>query len=289
MGSFRAKDADRDRFVELIEAAYVDGQLGAADRELRVGRALSAETLDELETLTRDLQLPQGYVPPAAAPTRSPSWLQPPLPSQVRRAGGVLVGLGVFVALVVAGVTGVVALAFFASSGTETSTSTEIQSAPAVPEVSVEEPAARSFRMTAPQVRAFLKAYEAEFGTLDVYEVGFYPTRVGVMVPVRGSRPRMERWSWDGAWTQDTEASRVIGPGGIVDLGTVDVRRMFANIATAKKVLRVQKGELTHVLVNRWFDDQASVNIYIGNSFNEGGYLKTAPSGEEIRRFPYEP
>ena len=42
MGDFRAKDADRDRFVELIEAAYVDGQLGDADRDLRVGRALSA-------------------------------------------------------------------------------------------------------------------------------------------------------------------------------------------------------------------------------------------------------
>lgn len=70
MVSFWAKDADRDRFVERIEAAYVDGQLGAADRELRVGRALSAETLDELETLTRDLQLPQGYVPPAPRPGR---------------------------------------------------------------------------------------------------------------------------------------------------------------------------------------------------------------------------
>lgn len=284
MGSFRAKDADRDRFVELIEAAYVDGQLGAADRELRVGRALSAETLDELETLTRDLQLPQGHVPPTAPP-RSASGP----PSRTRRGTGVLVGLVLFVVLVGVGVTGVVALAMFAVPGesdSSTSQSTEVAPVPVEEATEVEDP---SFRMTAPQVRAFLEAYEAQFGTLDVYEVGFYPTRVGVMVPVRGSRPRMERWSWTGAWTQDTGASRVIGPGGIVDLATVDVRRMFANIATAKKVLRVQKGELSHVLVNRWFDDQASVNIYIGNSFNESGYLKTAPSGEEIRRFPYEP
>ena len=40
MREFRAKDADRDRFVELIEAAYVDGQINDADRELRVGRAI---------------------------------------------------------------------------------------------------------------------------------------------------------------------------------------------------------------------------------------------------------
>ena len=66
MGGFRAKDADRDRYVDIIEAAYVDGQLGEQDRELRVSRALTAETLDELDSLTRDLQRPPG----APAPSR---------------------------------------------------------------------------------------------------------------------------------------------------------------------------------------------------------------------------
>jgi hypothetical protein len=282
MRGFRAKDADRDRSVELIEAAYVDGQIGDADRELRVGRALSAETLDELETLTRDLQSPvAGVVVPPTAASR--------VPSASRGAGGVLVGLVLFMLLVAAGVTGVVALAFFASSGTDTATSTEVRSAPAVPEVSVdEEVAAPSFAMTAGQVRTFLRAYEEQFGTLDVHEAGFYPRRVGVMVPVRGSRPRMERWSWTGEWRQDTEASRVTGPGGVVDLDTLDVRRLFANIDTARKTLGVQRGKLTHVLVNRWFDDQAAVNIYIGNQFNESGYLRTTPSGDVVRAFPYD-
>ena len=40
--------------------------------------------------------------------------------------------------------------------------------------------------------------------------------------------------------------------------------------------------------MNRWFDDRAAVNIYIGNQFNESGYLKTTPSGEVVRAFPYE-
>ena len=71
MRGFRAKDADRDRFVELIEAAYVDGQLNSADRDLRVGRALSAETIDELQTLTRDLQLPPGAVTTTAPGARA--------------------------------------------------------------------------------------------------------------------------------------------------------------------------------------------------------------------------
>lgn len=283
VGGFRAKDADRDRFVELIEAAYVDGQLGAQDRELRVSRALSAETLDELKALTRDLQVPAGAVAPdvvSATPARSRS----------RRATGVVVGLVLFVVLVVAGVTGVVALAMFAVSGeSDSATSTGVASAPAETEISGEqEVAAPTFEMSPSEVRGFLRAYEEQFGTLEVYEAGFYPSRVGVMVPVRGSRPRVERWSWTGEWRQDTEASRVTGPGGIVDLGTVDVRRMFANIDTARRTLDVDRGKLTHVLVNRWFDDQPSVNIYIGNKFNESGYLKTTPSGDVIRAYPYD-
>jgi hypothetical protein len=279
MGSFRAKDADRDRFVELIEAAYVDGQLGAADRELRVGRALSAETLDELETLTRDLQLPQGYVPPAA-PTRSPA--------RPRRATGVLVGLVMFMVLVGAGVTGVVALAMFAvSGGPESVTSQGTEVAPMPIEETREATDEASFRMTAPQVRAFLRAYEEEFGTLDAWEVGFYPTRVGVQVPVSRVRKRFERWSWDGTWRQDTEASAVIGAQKFVSLGPLDVGRMFDNIARAKRSLDVPDGKLTHVLVNDW-GDGPSVNIYIGNTFNESGYLKTTLSGEVLRSYPYD-
>ncbi len=292
MGSFRAKDADRDRFVELIEAAYVDGQLSDADRELRVGRALSSETLDELTTLTRDLQLPSGAAPATAPVPR-------PRPSLLPRL------LGGFFALSFVGVAifvGAVAVTLFVTLGSVSSSDSDsgfdsgfdsgtiIESYPADPEISVDgEVAAPSFEMTARRVRTFLRAYEEQFGTLDVYEAGFYPGRVGVMVPVRGSRPRMERWSWTGEWRQDSEASRVTGPDGIVDLGTVDVRRLFANIDTARKTLRVQRGKLTHVLVNRWFDDQASVNIYIGNQFNESGYLKTTPSGDVVRAFPYEP
>ena len=290
MRGFRAKDADRDRFIELIEAAYVDGQIGDADREFRIGRALSAETLDELTTLTRDLQLPPGTVVPTTTATSASAPVPRPRPSLPPRVvGGVFALFFVGVALFI----GVVAVTMFASMGDDPSSDfdsgTIFGSELADPEIMLEETPAPLFEMTAGQVRTFLRAYEEQFGTLDVYEAGFYPTRVGVMVPVRGSRPRMERWSWTGEWRQDTEASRVVGPDGIVDLGTVDVRRLFANIDTAKESLRVQRGKLTHVLVNRWFDDQASVNIYIGNQFNESGYLKTTPAGDVVRAFAYEP
>jgi hypothetical protein len=109
------------------------------------------------------------------------------------------------------------------------------------------------------------------------------------VIVARGTRPRLERWSWDGVWRQDTGASAAMGPGGTVDLGAIDVPRLFANIATARKVLGVPRGELTHVLVNRLSDGTASVTIHVANSADEGGQLRTTLGGEEIRRSPHWP
>ena len=280
MRGFRAKDEDRDRFVELIEAAYVDGQIGAEDRELRVTRALSAETLDELETLTRDLQRPPGHsvVRPSPAPSPAPSAARPP------GLATALVALGAVVALI--GV-GVFSLVLFASGDKDSATSTSTSAVESPTASPVEERDA--FEMTPAHVRTFVTAYERKFGTLEVFEVGFFPDRIQAQVPVRGSRPRMERWAWDGQWRQDTQAAAVAGPYQRVDLGTVDVRRLFDNIATARRILQVEKGRFTHAILIRWGDEPTELNIYIGNTFNESGYLSSTPDGEITRRHPYAP
>lgn len=280
MGGFRAKDADRERYVDIIEAAYVDGQLGEQDRELRVSRALTAQTLDELDALTRDLQDRPVVVAPRGASTAAAP----------RGAGLVVGGAVAVIAIAVLLILGAAGVALFSVTGVSDEPPGVVISGEAVP-VPVEERVVAerpSFEMTAPEVRRFLRAYEREFGTLEAYDVGFYPTRVGVQVPVRGSRPRYERWTWDGGWTQDTEAAGVTGPREVVDLGTLDVRRLFANISTARKSLRVERGRVTHVLFHRWQDEAPSVNIYIGNSFGESGYLRTTPSGDVVRPFPYD-
>ncbi|GAA5114880.1 DUF1707 domain-containing protein [Alloalcanivorax gelatiniphagus] len=282
MGGFRAKDADRDRFVELIEAAYVDGQIGTEDRELRVSRALSAETLDELQTLTRDLQLPEGYVPPA-----------PPQEQAVRpqRLIGTLVALGLAVALI--GVA-VVALVLFAGTGDdpEPSTGVEVISERPAPVPGAEEPTqseVEPFEMTAGQVSRFLRRYEAKFGTLDAWDVSFYPARVSVDVPVRGSRPRYETWSWDGAW------ERMSGPRGtspsqasVVDLGRIGPARLIANIRTAERTLDVQRGNFSHAVLWPFDEVGPTLNIHVSNTFGESGYLRTTLAGDRIvPRLPY--
>lgn len=280
MGGFRAKDADRERYVDIIEAAYVDGQLGEQDRELRVSRALTAETLDELEGLTRDLQDRPVVVAPRVGTPAAPA----------PRAAKLVVG-GAFavITLVALLIFGAVGLAIFSAGGPDAVTTTVEGWDEAVPvpaEVDVAE--APSFAMTAPEVRRFLKGYEKKFGTLGVFEVGFYPTRVGAQVPVRGTRPRMERWSFDGTWRRDTEAARAREGTVLFDAGELDVQRLFANITTARKTLGVQRGRLTHVLIHTWTDGVPTVNIYIANSFDENGFLKTSMAGDLIRAYPYD-
>ena len=71
----RASDADRDRVAALLGDAFAQGRLTQAEHADRLGRALNARTVGELEPLTADLVRPAPTAPagwayePQAAPT----------------------------------------------------------------------------------------------------------------------------------------------------------------------------------------------------------------------------
>lgn len=229
MGDFRVRDSDRDRHLALVEDACAAGRLGAADRDLRVTRIREAESRDELDALTRDLLLPApaphqrpvgtvlaDYTPlvrPDPAPTATP-----------RRLVGSLVALGAVVMLLGIGVTAFVSMAE-PDSGSGTATASE---APVM---------LTATDLDADQLRAFLRAYPERFGTSRAHALVIGHGPVLVDVPSAGARPTAERWAWDGSWHQRTTASPVEGPGGPVDLGRLDVRRLVANAADAQASL----------------------------------------------------
>jgi hypothetical protein len=74
-----------------------------------------------------------------------------------------------------------------------------------------------------------------------------------------------------------------------VDLGSLDVRRLLANIDTATRTLRVQRGELSHVIVRHVADGGPSVDIYVTNTSDETGSLVTTLGGDIVRRERYTP
>ncbi|HYF71778.1 MAG TPA: DUF1707 domain-containing protein, partial [Nocardioides sp.] len=71
----RARDKDRDAAIEIVEAAWADGQIVEADRDKRVEELLRARTLGEVDSYVRDLQRPASS-PPTTLPTTLPT---PPL------------------------------------------------------------------------------------------------------------------------------------------------------------------------------------------------------------------
>ena len=66
-GRLRASDADRDRVVDALKAAYVYGLLTREELVARTGQALAARTYADLTSVTAVLAERR---PPAASPSR---------------------------------------------------------------------------------------------------------------------------------------------------------------------------------------------------------------------------
>lgn len=70
-GRLRASHADRERVVDALKAAFVQGRLTQDELDTRVGQALAARTYAELAALSADLPAePDRTSAPAAAPAR---------------------------------------------------------------------------------------------------------------------------------------------------------------------------------------------------------------------------
>ena len=80
-GHLRAADADRERVIDLLKAAFVQGRLAKDELDARAGQALTARTYAELAALTDDI--PAG--PPIAGPPARPH-NQPKQPHPLRNA-----------------------------------------------------------------------------------------------------------------------------------------------------------------------------------------------------------
>ncbi|MGW4364743.1 DUF1707 SHOCT-like domain-containing protein [Nocardia takedensis] len=72
-GRIRARDLDRANAAAVLDAAYAEGQLGAAEYHERAARAAAARTLGELDGLVADLQSPTAVTDLTAAKGRAGS------------------------------------------------------------------------------------------------------------------------------------------------------------------------------------------------------------------------
>ena len=71
-GRLRASHVDRERVVEVLKAAFVQGRLDKGELDARVGQAFASRTYAELAALTADIPADAAPRQPARAPDRAP-------------------------------------------------------------------------------------------------------------------------------------------------------------------------------------------------------------------------
>ena len=97
----RASRADRDRVIDLLKAAFVQGRLDKDEFDARIGQALASRTCAELAAVTAGI--PAGLT--AALPRRPPARARRRIPFNTAVTGGAcmagLVNAGMIAAFVI--------------------------------------------------------------------------------------------------------------------------------------------------------------------------------------------
>jgi uncharacterized protein DUF1707 len=70
-GRLRASGADRERVIELLKIAFVQGRLTQDELDTRVGQALASRTYADLADLTGDIPAGPAGAEPAGTPART--------------------------------------------------------------------------------------------------------------------------------------------------------------------------------------------------------------------------
>lgn len=282
----RARDKDRDAAIEVVEAAWADGQIVEADRDKRVEQLLQAQTLHEVEMLTHDLQLPVSTDAVVAAPASAPATVtaaQPPHPYSTLRdlqsppmqvkKGRAGCGPAVLVAVIAAVgglILGVVAL---------TSSLDPAESGPfAQPEPGVESEDTVNV-LSRGGYRDLLEDVEAATGSTEAFEGVLYPGYAVVYLPVDARSQRYAYWYWNGE--MDDLDSRGTSSYERFDLADVDISVV---VRLVNRVRGLVEEPTSYYAIVREPDpsDGAAIWAYASNEYSESAFISATPEGKVV-------
>lgn len=309
-------DKDREQLESRIKRVHDEGRIGTADRDIRLANVRSAQSMTELDLMTRELdQLEATLAPATTQPSTQPgSGATPAAPWSTfkpkSRAGltsspgrtAVVIGLVVAFVVIIAAV---VAVLGFIATGAEDEGSKATPGVPAQPgsddtdapgdtdpgttDPGDDPPAGPKYALTAAGMRGFLATYRQRFGTSRVVELTFYQDYVIVNVPVPG-KARQEGWLYrQGTWTGFGGIRATFPGAGVVDTNRLDIAALTRNIARARRTLNVEKPAQAYVIIRfiERVDTVPSVDIHVTNQYQESGYLATTLDGKVERAYPY--
>jgi hypothetical protein len=234
----RAKDSDREAVIEVLNTAFVEGQLDRVEHQRRVDAALGAPTVGSLSALTADLQLSQQVLYDLSArgivelvPVTVPEPKTKLVWDKRRLAvlAAVLLGLGGCV------VTGTAILQPDNGPG-------------APPPILRAQPLASV--IDGAYLDDFVRAYEARFHTTLVVSVESADQGLRVLVPAVGSASRSTVYRYDGErFTKLAGTSATAEP--TIDLADLDTARIGGLPDRAVQELGSAPPLVIHELIGR--------------------------------------
>lgn len=253
----RARAIDRDTHVEVIEAAYADGQLTREEYDERVSAALQAVTLTDLDRLTGDLQGARVAPRPAAPPVRT-------TPASSAQKRGLAIGAAVAAAVLVF---------FFLlvdTSPQDSATSGQVEVVPA----EVVNP------LTQGGYEQFLAALQERQGDLVVFSVNLIEGRALVTVPVDATSQRSESLSWNGVWGEPGTGT---ADGDRLDLARIDPGLVTTAVEEVDALVREPERDQTALSLGAPDPDRPEEPVCVrassGNRYAERGHQSWTCSG----------
>ncbi|HUP99338.1 MAG TPA: DUF1707 domain-containing protein [Aeromicrobium sp.] len=260
---------DRKRAQKLIDTAFAEGRLTAADRALRTERIAAAHTRGDLAMITRDLEAPTSAslgkaidpatlssmragrtgssVPASGTSQTIPATLDlTGVQRQVKRV--VLVAVVAFVALCGLGLA--VAIPPFIRGFHEATSETTAAPQSAAPngQPSVEKPAGSAANLhSAAGWRSLVAAIKSASGSTSVYDLVVYPAYAAVGLDGDGAVDR--RFYRDGRW-QESVSVRTPAVGALVDLAQIDPHVIARLPGETARHFDIDEPSGTYVIVN---------------------------------------
>lgn len=256
----KARDADRDAAIEVVETAYADGQISRPDYDLRTDRVLRAETVGELQMLVQDLQVTVDVLP-APTPARSTSSVSPRAVKLVLAAVAAVIALGLVVPLVLVG---------------------RVDS---VQEGAISAPvplAETSDLTTAQGYNRLVQEIEAKTGSTTVFNAVVYPGYAVIEVPVDAESQRSYGWYYDGEWDEWTGTGKA--DEDRFELDEVSGRTVGSLVKEARGL--VEDPDTSYVIVNsQGRAEDVCLSAYASNEYGETAYLDARCDGTVVRTY----
>ena len=263
----KARDGDRDAAIEVVEAAFADGQISRPDYDLRVDRLLRAVTVGELQMLVQDLRRPEGE-----QVTEAVEQVTDDVASPTSRLGAPRVNVRA-VKLLVAVVVAVFALGLIVPLVLVARVDT--QKAVDTGQVAQGE---KVNLTTARGYDRLVREVEAKTGSTTVFGATIYPGYAVIEVPVDADSQRSFGYYYDGDWQDWTGKGKATEER--FDLSRIDGSTLASLV---RKVSRKVEDPTTYVIVNSpGRDEGVCFSAYATNEFTETAYIDARCNGEVV-------